>query len=558
MDREIKNVDFDSLESQVLAASINYVGVAEIDQRSGNLVFNTIEPPTYVRHREKWNIPSDRTEWYYPWGEDNQFPLFLLKLKNMSHTLRTIVTALERIAKGKGKTCVYELGEDQRETAAELKRWLSMVGANDDFDRRLFMNTCFFKGFTPELVYGAKAIDPDTGDLLVDWSSLSEVNCINFHKVRKGVRDEDGNISKYYFHRNQFDMQKRKRVNNKDLMAIDNWPGVEQAAEQGKKVTVHDYQRENPFFVSTDQNPDRDELGRGRYLYMSYMPSLEADEYPVPDCAGDSAINAALLDSYISQHETASMVNGLKTSHIVVIPLARPRRGASEEEKQKHERDKQVIETNLRENMTGMHNADGLLVIYKDPKSETEPIQIAEIPNNDNADNIESKSRRAERVLLAAYTVSHPAIIGLTPEQGKNMNQDRNMLTIAEGMFYSNTVYDYTQLIENFYNEVLLPIFSFETGLDVSGIRIAFPWSQKFKREIPSEVILKTMTLEKAFDYFGLEIRVDDEYRRDLMKDLILRSLGGNTADPALLLSVGLLDPNQAPPGIVNTDTENE
>jgi len=551
---KIEEVPFNELEGNILAASISEAGIIKVDQRAGSMVYNTIEPQTYIRHRRKDKAPLDRNDKYYPWGEDNQFPLFLLHLKAMSTTLRTIVNQITRIAMGKGLTV---LDDERPEVATAFKDWLRAVGANANFHRTLFANLVFFKGFFIEYEYGALGVDDD-GELARDWGLLNKVHVLKTTQVRKGRHNVMGEIEKFYFHREQFEVKKRKSVNSGDLLAIDVFPGVEEASENEDAVTVHDYTGENAFFQPDPDYPLLDSLNRGRYISFHHLSDLESDIYPTPDCAADSAINAALLDAYIPQYDTASLVNGLTTSHIVVVPLARPRKGASDGEKAKHKQDKDAIQANLQNNMTGVDNADNILVLFKDPKSETDPVQIAAIPNNDDAATLDSKSNRAERVLLAAYTVPHPSLVGINAPAGKNLNQDRNMLNNAEGLFYSNYAHTLTELAEEWYAEVMIPMFALESGLDTSTLRAAFPWSQRFKKEVPSEVLLKTMTLEEIFEYFGLDIKPDEEYRRQLVADLLVRSLGGNTADPALLAALGVIPEDAVPeePAPNNTQTQ--
>lgn len=159
--REVKQVEYAALEENVLAASIQYAGLVELDTSTGTFNETMIEVPTYARYRKKTRSSTDRNKRYYSWGPDNNFPLFLLKLKSRSHLLKTIVGAITTIAKGKG---LVVSGPDE-DLTANFKKWLTGIGAGKDFRDRLFMNMCFYKGIAVELGYGSLDLD-NSGNLV--------------------------------------------------------------------------------------------------------------------------------------------------------------------------------------------------------------------------------------------------------------------------------------------------------------------------------------------------------------------------------------------------------
>ena len=465
--------------------------------------------------------------------------------------LGTVIEGVSNAAIGKGMTLFGGSDQDKE----DFKAWTKKVGVDHNFLRLMFENIATFKGFYPEYVYD---LEMDDNSNLIP--KIDKIYCVNFTKGRVGIRNVVGEVEKYWLHRHSFDNKRRRW--RQELMSLMAFPGPEEASELvADGVTTVRNHTGDPFF-----DGDLEDLGKGRFMSFHFIPSISSDEYPMADFAKDATINAAIIDAYLPQFDVAGLENGLSVGHIVTIPLARPRKG-DKAGQEKYESDKKKIRADIQETLQGVENTDNVMAVFVDPRSEQQPITIAEVPNNNNADTLNEKDERKERTLLTAFQVRHPALVGLPPRAGKGLNAQAGILHEAEGQWYTSFVLKRTEVAEDFFNNALIPLWEYEErDGDTTGLEVKFPMDQRFKREVPTEVILKTFTVEMVYNHFGIDQEYTEEHQQTLVRDLLTRSLGGNTADPTLLVALGIL-PEEAmpappeppqPPAPVEDDEEPE
>lgn len=301
------------------------------------------------------------------------------------------------------------------------------------------------------------------------------------------------------------------------MKAIAAFKNPQDASNRWSEDTVLNYNATNPYYQQDKNKP----FNKGLFVNYWYKPNALSDKYPIPNYAKEAVINACIMDSYLPKFDVAAMENGLSVGYILTVPLKQPKRG-DRKGKDEYEKKKEKIREDVRNSLQGVENADNLLVLYVDPRSENEPIHIAQVPNNNNHETLIDKDERHERIILNSFRVVHPSLVGVQPRSGRGMNHQANLLNEAEENWYSNFVYGYVKLVCNFYQD-LVAVFEYENGLSGTGLYVVFPRDIRFKRKMSDELMLKTLTTERIYEEFGLSIDITPEYLTDLHRDLMLR-----------------------------------
>ena len=270
--------------------------------------------------------------------------------------------------------------------------------------------------------------------------------------------------------------------------------------------------------------------GKDKYIKFYHQPSDLNKEYPVPEWTTESAINAIILDYYISQFDLAAMTNNLSLSHVINVPLARPKNGRKDE-LTRYEKRKALIQESIKVKGQGASNANNFLILFSDPTSGGKGMQIAAIPNNNNSKTLQDKESRKDRVLVRAFGATHPAILGGQTESGSNLGSSTGILTEAENLFYTTVIESKIQVAKVFLNDDLIPLYKALTGEGDESLQCDFPRNIRWKYTPSDAIMLATFTTGEIRDRFQVKGEYTDKIREILIRDLADRKEAGGGND---------------------------
>ena len=461
-----KEVSYEQAIGTAVERGFSYAGVYRVDDESGSLVENTLIPPFYRKYSEKRQTRTDRNKKYYRLGEDNHYPFFLLDLKSKSNLLSAAADSSSHVARGSGAKPQSE----NKDHEVRFTNWLKRIKANLHFEQMLFANLGFFRGAYVEMAFGDKMTDDAK-----KMKRLTSIKAGNYIRYRVGVRNAAGKIPFYYFHPDFY----CSRPGTARLRAIKPYIDAKNAFDNIGKNTVFKHDGKDPFFENGLSG-----FNKGRFVHFIKEPSLLSEEYPRATFETESCLNAIVLNALLSQFDVAGMENGLTLGHIVTVPLAKPRRGDKEGE-ERYEKRKREFREIVRQRFQGADNENNILVLYQDPRSKNDPVTIAQVPHNNTKDTLEDKDERAERTILTAFKVPHPQLIGVAARTSKGLNQQSGTLTEADNQWYTDFVSKITIMAENFYNEVLVPIWQLEENIETTDLKVVFPRNIRYKHVPP-------------------------------------------------------------------------
>lgn len=505
--KEFKTVGYDQMMKSVFGGeSVQVHGMYKYEPDNGDFVENTLIPSVYERFRKKQEqsnyITQDKSKLYYPHGKDNRFPFFLLDLQSQSTTLESAIDQTAKSARGRGLTVLCE----DPVVKAEMKKWLKDVGINNEFQRKFFLNLATTKGAFVELKFGGKA-DSTNGVR----KGLISANVPNFIHYRVGKVNKLGETKFYWYHPNFY----ARRVDTKRLRGIRKYESVEKSIEKALENTVFQHDKETPFY----DDPDQKAFNLGTFVYQVRDYTLKSEHYPLPTYSNESTINAILSEAAMSQMDMASIENGLSTGYFATVPLIKPRED-DEEGMKRYEKEKQEYLNYIQDNLQGAENTDNVVVLFADPRRNHKVIEIAEVPHNNTSDVLEGKDSRAKTKILTAFRITNAALIGIPPESGKGLNNQSGLLAEADDQFYTDFVSDHTHLAEEFFEDVIIPIFKQTHGIaDEVEIIIQFPRKRRFNTMPSDKILLAVVPTSKIWDLYNLG-EFDEEARLELKRDL--------------------------------------
>lgn len=521
MDKGIEVISYEKALESAMVRGFHYGGVFSMKDLDTPIYEANYIPPFYSKRKKKYTgnqVVFDSRDLYHNLGDDNQYPHFLLDLRSKSAFLSSATSTTAEVAEGLGLSVEGSFESD----IAEFKKWLKGIKANQAFQSKLFQNLAFFNGCYIQMQFTSK-VENKNGKLISNSGQLARLKILPYTHTRVGNQEDE---EYYWYHRTGFRYEPKrytqKFIKSKinDLRAI---RGYEQdnPVPAINQITVFREDLKNEYF---ETKPDKiNRLNYDTYVHFVKSESLFDDIYPRSVFETEAAFNALILDYFLPQFDVASMENGLSVAHIVTVPIQRPRSGDAEEQA-KYEAEKKAIKQRLRGSIQGVDNTDNILILYSDPRVKQEPISIAAVPNNNNHETLTEKDERKERVLLGTFRIQHPGLIGFPSRSGKGLNNQSGTMSEADDQWYISYISKFRRLAEDFYNDILVPIWQVEQNKPTSDVRVSFPRNIRYKYAPTDAIMLRVMTTQQIWDYFQLGIYTEEK-RKTLLRDLADRGM---------------------------------
>ncbi len=333
-----------------------------------------------------------RNKEYIKYGEDNNYPNFLVTLFNRSAKHNAILTAKQLYIAGQG----------------------------------LAFNT---DGLTPEKVASTQALiqSPNPYENLHSISSKMALDIELFggcylHIIK--TKDKKGIAEVYH-------LDYCKLRSNKDNTIIyysEHWlndDGTDNSAIKPDQITSY------PAYGSKEYDKVKD----GVLYYKQYRPNIET--YTLPEYIG--AVPAIITDAEIANFHRASIQNGFMGGTMITFMNGVP----AEEEMA-------TIEKQLKKKFVGTDRANSLVLDFVD--DPTRAPQIQQLSNNDFDKRYEALNKTIQEEIFCGHKVTSPMLFGIRTE---GQLGGRNEMATAFQLFQNTYITPKQNQIEEILNELV-------------------------------------------------------------------------------------------------------
>lgn len=319
-----------------------------------------------------------RTKKWVMWGEKNDYPDWLIDLYEGSSIHSTIIRSKMEQVVGEGvrsstdSSVVNEYVNSEMETLDELLK-------------KVTLDYVIFGSFALNIIW--------TND-----RSNFEIYHIDFSKVRYGKKDEEDNITEYFY--------------------TTNWQNT-------RKYPPKEYESFNP---KGNENPET------IYVYRSYTPGKSY--YPNPDYIG--TIASINLDMNMVKFHDYSISNGLTPSLHINIP----ERLENEELLE--------LEREIEENFTGI---DGRRVMVSSSDGPENKISIEPINISVNDNYYQTIMDLIKQNILSGHRITSPLLLGIR-DTGGGLGSNKDEILVSYEHFYRTCIRPYQQDIMDCFNKI--------------------------------------------------------------------------------------------------------
>jgi len=333
-----------------------------------------------------------RNKEYIKYGEDNNYPNFLVTLFNRSAKHNAILTAKQLYIAGQG----------------------------------LAFNT---DGLTPEKIASTQALiqSPNPYENLHSISSKMALDIELFggcylHIIK--TKDKKGIAEVYH-------LDYCKLRSNKDNTIIyysEHWlndDGTDNSAIKPDQITSY------PAYGSKEYDKGKD----GVLYYKQYRPNIET--YTLPEYIG--AVPAIITDAEIANFHRASIQNGFMGGTMITFMNGVP----AEEEMA-------TIEKQLKKKFVGTDRANSLVLDFVD--DPTRAPQIQQLSNNDFDKRYEALNKTIQEEIFCGHKVTSPMLFGIRTE---GQLGGRNEMATAFQLFQNTYITPKQNQIEEILNELV-------------------------------------------------------------------------------------------------------
>ncbi len=333
-----------------------------------------------------------RNKEYIKYGEDNNYPNFLVTLFNRSAKHNAILTAKQLYIAGQG----------------------------------LAFNT---DGLTPEKIASTQALiqNPNPYENLHSISSKMALDIELFggcylHIIK--TKDKKGIAEVYH-------LDYCKLRSNKDNTIIyysEHWlndDGTDNSAIKPDQITSY------PAYGSKEYDKAKD----GVLYYKQYRPNIET--YTLPEYIG--AVPAIITDAEIANFHRASIQNGFMGGTMITFMNGVP----AEEEMA-------TIEKQLKKKFVGTDRANSLVLDFVD--DPTRAPQIQQLSNNDFDKRYEALNKTIQEEIFCGHKVTSPMLFGIRTE---GQLGGRNEMATAFQLFQNTYITPKQNQIEEILNELV-------------------------------------------------------------------------------------------------------
>ena len=333
-----------------------------------------------------------RNKEYIKYGEDNNYPNFLVTLFNRSAKHNAILTAKQLYIAGQG----------------------------------LAFNT---DGLPPEKIASTQALiqSPNPYENLHSISSKMALDIELFggcylHIIK--TKDKKGIAEVYH-------LDYCKLRSNKDNTIIyysEHWlndDGTDNSAIKPDQITSY------PAYGSKEYDKGKD----GVLYYKQYRPNIET--YTLPEYIG--AVPAIITDAEIANFHRASIQNGFMGGTMITFMNGVP----AEEEMA-------TIEKQLKKKFVGTDRANSLVLDFVD--DPTRAPQIQQLSNNDFDKRYEALNKTIQEEIFCGHKVTSPMLFGIRTE---GQLGGRNEMATAFQLFQNTYITPKQNQIEEILNELV-------------------------------------------------------------------------------------------------------
>jgi len=333
-----------------------------------------------------------RNKDYIKYGEDNNYPNFLVTLFNRSAKHNAILTAKQLYIAGQG----------------------------------LAFNT---DGLTPEKIASTQALiqSPNPYENLHSISSKMALDIELFggcylHIIK--TKDKKGIAEVYH-------LDYCKLRSNKDNTIIyysEHWlndDGTDNSAIKPDQITSY------PAYGCKEYDKAKD----GVLYYKQYRPNIET--YTLPEYIG--AVPAIITDAEIANFHRASIQNGFMGGTMITFMNGVP----AEEEMA-------TIEKQLKKKFVGTDRANSLVLDFVD--DPTRAPQIQQLSNNDFDKRYEALNKTIQEEIFCGHKVTSPMLFGIRTE---GQLGGRNEMATAFQLFQNTYITPKQNQIEEILNELV-------------------------------------------------------------------------------------------------------
>jgi hypothetical protein len=299
-------------------------------------------------------LPSKEYVYY---GERNNFPDKVIELYETSAINATAINAIRDAVIGEG---ILNFGEEYVNSDGET--------INEIFEK-IALDYVMFGGYSLNLLWNKEA------------TRITEIYHLPFANVRSGKKNEEGNVTHYFY--------------------SDNWNDL-------RKNPYNEYRA---FNVGDNKKENASQI----FYYMNYQPGQRY--YPLPDYW--SAGTDIDLDARISRYHNASLQNGISPNLFIKFRNGIP----SEDERRE-------IHRSIQATFSGEENAGQAFISFSRPGEEME---VEAIPQTNDGLFTVLEQRITSRI-LTSHRASSPLLVGIKDASGFSNNADEIETAFAHFM----------------------------------------------------------------------------------------------------------------------------
>ena len=299
-------------------------------------------------------IKEIRNKDYMFYGEDNLYPDKLIQMYDSSAIHHTCIEAIKDGIYGEG---IDIIGDEYINTQGETI---------DDIFEKITLDYTLFQGYAINVIWNKEG------------TQIAEIYHLPFANVRSGKKDEDDEVTEYYYSTHWDNLRKYKEMPYRAFDAMDN------KGDNASQI----------------------------FYFFSYTPGN--DVYPLP--AYVAATNDIVLDNKISRLHVNNISNGLSPSLFISMRSGIPN------PEQRRDVYKEIEST-----FAGEENAGRFFLSFSDPENapEVTPIDSA------NDDYYLLVDERISSRILTAHRISSPLLLGIKDSAGFSSNAEEIRVSYA-------------------------------------------------------------------------------------------------------------------------------
>ena len=337
-------------------------------------------------------IKEIRNKDYMYYGEANLYPQKLIELYDSSAIHHTAAQAVKDGIFGEG---IEMIGDEYINTHGETI---------DDLFEKIALDYTLFNGYAINVVWNREG------------TAIAEIYHLPFSNVRSGKKDEEDEVTEYYYSSDWSNLRKYKEIPYR------------------------------AFDVTDNKGDNASQI----FYYFNYTPGN--DVYPLPSYV--AATNDITLDQKISRFHVNNISNGLAPSLFIKMRNGIPTPDARRE-----------IYREIEETFAGEESAGRFFLSFTDNDTapEIEPIDAA------NSDYYVTLEERISTRILTAWRITSPALLGIA--NGSGFSSVADEIKVAYAHFEGTVVEPKRKKITNSFGYIL-KLAGFNVRIEVIPNRI--------------------------------------------------------------------------------------